>query len=262
MNTKYTKEILENAVKETLSIRSTLIALGLTPSGGNYRRIKKLIVYYGIDISYFKGQGIHKETSLGPKLSKEEFIKLHLTQESLIKSSKVREKIVYYGLKENICEKCHKTKWLHYCIPLELHHKNGNNIDNRLCNLQILCPNCHTIMHMLDRKTKKRKRKNKYTCRMRKSKNTFTKICLVCDNTFKTQNKKSKYCSTECAKESREKIDWPTKEKLEKLVWEMSTVQLAKKLGVSDKAVEKRCKKYGIQKPPRGYWNKKRAGKI
>lgn len=57
---------------------------------------------------------------------------------------------------------------------------------------------------------------------------------------------------------SRRKFDI-SKEELEKLVWEMPTTDIAKQLGVSDKAVEKRCKLWGIEKPPRGYWQRKRA---
>lgn len=52
------------------------------------------------------------------------------------------------------------------------------------------------------------------------------------------------------------KISWPSKEELEKLVWEKSTLSIAKDLGVSDSAIGKKCKAYGIQKPPRGYWEK------
>lgn len=54
----------------------------------------------------------------------------------------------------------------------------------------------------------------------------------------------------------QEKISWPTKEELEKLVWEKPTMILAKELNVTDSAIGKRCKKLGINKPPRGYWAK------
>lgn len=30
-------------------------------------------------------------------------------------------------------------------IPVELDHKNGDRFDNRFENLQILCPNCHSL---------------------------------------------------------------------------------------------------------------------
>lgn len=58
------------------------------------------------------------------------------------------------------------------------------------------------------------------------------------------------------------KVERPSKEDLQKLVWIKPTQQIAKEFGVSDKAVEKWCKAYGIDKPPRGYWAKKQYGKI
>ncbi|WP_333033914.1 MULTISPECIES: hypothetical protein [unclassified Microcoleus] len=42
------------------------------------------------------------------------------------------------------------------------------------------------------------------------------------------------------------------------MLWEKPTTCLAKEFGVSGKAIEKWCKTYGIQKPPRGYWNQKK----
>jgi hypothetical protein len=53
------------------------------------------------------------------------------------------------------------------------------------------------------------------------------------------------------------KVPRPSKEELQKLVWEKPTTQIAKDFGLSDKAIEKWCKAYGIEKPPRGYWVKK-----
>jgi len=55
------------------------------------------------------------------------------------------------------------------------------------------------------------------------------------------------------------KIEWPSIEEMTKLVWEKSTVVLAKELGVSDVAIAKFCKKHNIPKPERGYWAKQKA---
>lgn len=44
-----------------------------------------------------------------------------------------------------ICSSCGLDEWQGYPIPLELHHKNGDNRDNRLGNLEYLCLNCHAI---------------------------------------------------------------------------------------------------------------------
>jgi DNA-binding CsgD family transcriptional regulator len=48
------------------------------------------------------------------------------------------------GLKNNRCERCGITEWQGQPIGLELHHVNGNPLDNRLEFLQLLCPNCHS----------------------------------------------------------------------------------------------------------------------
>jgi hypothetical protein len=55
------------------------------------------------------------------------------------------------------------------------------------------------------------------------------------------------------------KISWPQKEELEKLVWEKPTYILAEELGVTDSAIGKKCKSLGIIKPSRGYWAKKNS---
>jgi hypothetical protein len=57
-------------------------------------------------------------------------------------------------------------------------------------------------------------------------------------------------------------INRPSKDELHKLVWDKPTTQVAKQFGVSDKAVEKWCKSYGIEKPGYGYWTKKKYGLI
>lgn len=66
-------------------------------------------------------------------------------QGSSVKSSLLKEKMIRDGLKENKCELCGLSEWMDVKLTLELHHKNGDHYDNDLSNLQILCPNCHSI---------------------------------------------------------------------------------------------------------------------
>ena len=62
------------------------------------------------------------------------------------------------------------------------------------------------------------------------------------------------------ANEDKKRYTHPSKEELEKLVWSKPTTQVAKDFGVSDKAIEKLCKKLDVEKPPRGYWAKIEEG--
>lgn len=67
-----------------------------------------------------------------------------LTKNSGYSRSRLKERLIENGLKEYKCECCGLTKWLDKPISLQLHHINGINNDNRLENLQLLCPNCHS----------------------------------------------------------------------------------------------------------------------
>ena len=62
-----------------------------------------------------------------------------------IQSHKLKVKLIRDGLKKDECELCGISTWRGVKIPLELHHKNNNHLDNSFENLIILCPNCHSI---------------------------------------------------------------------------------------------------------------------
>ena len=62
-----------------------------------------------------------------------------------IPSSRLREKLIKDGIKQDVCEYCGNSHWLGKKLPLELHHLDGNHFNNELENLCIICPNCHAV---------------------------------------------------------------------------------------------------------------------
>jgi transposase-like protein len=56
----------------------------------------------------------------------------------------LKARLVEAGLKENRCERCGINEWRGKPLNMQLHHINGDGLDNRLENLELLCANCHS----------------------------------------------------------------------------------------------------------------------
>jgi hypothetical protein len=56
----------------------------------------------------------------------------------------LKRRLIADGLKEPRCERCGIDARLGEPLTLALHHINGDNRDDRLENLTLLCPNCHS----------------------------------------------------------------------------------------------------------------------
>ena len=141
---KWSKSQLVSAAKVSKSIRQLLKKLGLKEAGGNYSQIKKYLDIYKVDIRHFKGRAWNKglEMPYRPKHLLSEVLK----KNNYFQSYKLKARLFREGLKNRSCELC---GWAESAIdgrvPLELDHINGDSKDNRLENLRILCPNCHSL---------------------------------------------------------------------------------------------------------------------
>ena len=152
---KRTKEEYEEAAKKSLSIAQMCRELGIKPIGGNYRVIHQKIKEYNLDISHFTGKAWNQGDRYR-QINKPKDLEEILKEDSNYQSFKLKNRLLKEGLKEHKCESCNNTEWLGEPISLELHHINGNPNDNRLENLQLLCPNCHSYTDTYRAKNKKK----------------------------------------------------------------------------------------------------------
>ena len=126
------------------SVRELLQELGLRPVGGNYRQIRKHLARLCISTSHFKGRAWNRGCTgtFRPRIPLAEI----LVCPSNYPTFALKKRLIRAGLKNQCCELC---GWAARSpdgrIPLELDHVNGDPVDNRLGNLRILCPNCHSL---------------------------------------------------------------------------------------------------------------------
>ncbi len=139
---KYTIDAVREAVKNNKSIAGVLRELGLKPVGGNYKSIHAIIDENNINTDHFTGQGWNVGLGFKPFKSIPDE-KVFVENSSYRCSWRLREKLLKLR-GARVCECCGLTEWRGQPIALEVHHINGKNTDNRLENLQILCPNCHS----------------------------------------------------------------------------------------------------------------------
>ncbi len=152
-------------------------------------------------------------------------IKLLLKKGIKIKSSNLKILLFNNKLKQNKCEICGITEWQGHPIVCHLHHIDGDNTNNSIENLQILCPNCHSQTDSYCYSWKGYKKKQ-------------------CKRCGKQIDYKANYC-LDCFHIIHRKVNRPTQQELEDDFKKLhSFVQVGKKYNVSDNCIRKWCKYY------------------
>lgn len=136
--------------------------------------------------------------------------------------------------KENKCELCgwDKINPTTNKSPLEIHHIDGNYLNNTLENLQILCPNCHSLtsnykaLNQSDRK-RTQVRKN-YCCDCGKEIFSTSLRCRECEAKIRITQKPI------------------TREELKNLIRHETFVKIGKLYGVTDNTIRKWCLQYDL----------------
>lgn len=284
MKHKIERDVLAEHVKKSQSMGHLLELLGIPKGGGNYSTFKYNIKKFNLDTSHWETtrkirQGIKNENIA---LKRKKLLQDVLVENSTYSRGTLKRRLISEKILDYKCYSCNNVTWMNHPIPLQLEHINGVRNDNRLENLTLLCPNCHALTPTYCGKNIKTVKYNIV------SDETIINIVPMCsclgeilrivkmpptmenyDRIRKIINihgltlKKREHTDAQIENFlSSRKVNRPSKDELTKLVWEMPSYELCKRFNVSDKALSKWCKFYGISKPSRGYWTKIKNGQV
>ena len=217
------------------SIHEICKLLGHKGTNEYYKQIRKILEKNEIDTSHF---GTKEEISVVKK--KFELKKILCKDGIPYQTSKLRDRLIKEGYKEYKCERCGRTEWEGKPIPLQLHHINGDNKDNRLENLQILCPNCHAFTDNYCGRKQKQEQNVCKICGKEISRNA--EYCTDCYHSL-VQSRTNPYKKTYTRNSKRPQ----NKEELIESFKECGSFRgVGKKYDVTDNAVKKWCIFYNL----------------
>jgi hypothetical protein len=227
---KMSKEDLQKILDESTGICDALKNLNYNSRAVNYKTLTVRITEDGLSLDkmiangkLLQKNGIKRETSE------------MLVEDSNVDRKLVKNRIIKEGLLEYKCVLCGNNGiWNGKELTLQLDHINGDNKDNRISNLRLLCPNDHSQTDTFAGRNAKRD--------IKEDKDKEPNFCQDCNKEILSGSKKCSPCNNKIYR----KFD-ATKEDLEKLINEGKPLTgIGKMYGVTDNAIKKRCSAYGI----------------
>ncbi|MEW1827747.1 HNH endonuclease [Streptomyces sp. NPDC088196] len=157
---KWTREILEPVVAASTSVNEVVRRLGLESVGGHQTNIARRIKAYEIDTSHFTAKVRTENMRFNQRRRTPEEILVEDTSPHPRRTPPDRLKRAMRELGiGNHCALCgNKAVWRGEPLPLEVDHVDGNWRNNRVENLRLLCPNCHSTTDSYRGRGKRRTR--------------------------------------------------------------------------------------------------------
>lgn len=236
---KVPEEQFRTIVAESFTQIDVVRKLGYQNAVANLNTVKRRIKELGLDTSHFTLKYRRPAVVARP-------LEELLVENSSYSRRNLKIRLIKTGMLELVCQLCGGgPTWNGAPLSLQIDHINGVHNDNRLENLRLLCPNCHSQTESFS--GKKNRKPDSQNAKRRARAAIYASSKCRGEPTWRNQ-----------PRPGARKVVWPTKDELSQLVWKIPTMKISKQFGVSDKAVEKWCKRYKIQKPPRGYWTKQK----
>ena len=130
-------------IKNSKRMKDVLLFFGISNKGGNYNTVNSRIKHLRLSTDHMLKNW--ESMQFTRNISVEEFKKNKLIANSSTNRGTIKRYVIRFGLLKLQCESCGNTgSWNSKPLTLQLEHKNGISNDNRLENLCLLCPNCHS----------------------------------------------------------------------------------------------------------------------